>query len=78
MKLMSFVQKIDFVLTREQAEKLLKDPKLNAIRLSLGVDRTAKILLKAYGIKRNGIDLPDEETEEEGEVVCPVPPDCAP
>jgi len=46
MKLMSFVQKIDFVLTREQAEKLLKDPKLNAIRLSLGVDRTAKISLR--------------------------------
>jgi hypothetical protein len=74
---MSFVQKIDFVLTREQAENLLKDSKFNAIRLSLGVDKMAKISLKAYGIKRDGMSLPDDDEKDEGVVVCPVPPDCA-
>jgi hypothetical protein len=73
---MSFVQKIDFVLTREQAENLLKDSKFNAIRLSLGVDKMAKISLKAYSIKRDGLSLPEED-ENEGLVVYPVPPDCA-
>jgi hypothetical protein len=72
---MSFVQKIDFVLTREQAENLLKDSKFNAIRLSLGVDKMAKISLRAYSIKRDGFTLSEEENDE-GQVVCPVPPDC--
>jgi len=74
---MPFVQKIDFILSRTQIDELLKDANNDAIRLRLGVETNAMIVMRAIGIKRENPELMRlEEGKEDGLLVCPTPPGC--
>lgn len=71
---MALVQKLEFIVRRKHLEQVLANSKNVALRITLGVNANASLVISADGVTT----LENFESIGESIPICPVPPDCAP
>lgn len=71
---MALVQKLEFIVRRKHLEQVLSNSKNVALRITLGVNANASLVISADGVTT----LENFEPVVESIPICPVPPDCAP
>ncbi len=71
---MALAQKLEFIIRRKHLEQVLANSKNVALRITLGVNANASLVITADGVTT----LVNFETIGESIPICPVPPDCAP
>jgi hypothetical protein len=69
---MPFVQKLEFIIRRKDLEEILADESNVALRITLGVNEKAKLVITADGVAR----IEQSEEVMANIPICPVPPDC--